>query len=530
MQRKKIPILPIIILGIIALVVINHNKNAGANKTVSQKNGYQKIYSVKGSEFQVNQQIVDRATAVTKISNDSRFVPEEFYSYTDGESKYLTFNMKGIVIACEKGTTFNFEASEDKEEALTSNSLMGIWFDKDTRNFKVKDEKDRCEADAKAQVAITTDLYGDFVGKLVTITDKTNEWALFVGCPGTKYKDLPGSNKKIIEGIAETFTLSDGIVYTPPEYEFTISGDMASKLSESDNKISESEDQVQKPEEPVYEVSENNMPISADFIVPVSDNSVSDNAVSENSVSDNSVSDNSVSDNTVSENETVSGNEEESVSGDLIEVSDETPVEEPEAPVEPTEESSEEAPSEETSELQGEPAERPSEGEIRGIEVSNEETAEVDETIHNSSLGSLLRIGNISTSSVYTGEETESVKMITVRLNRVEEKPEDTPDKDYILPDGCHWEMAEFDAQFQDGEHYIDTRLIGADGKHLKYRGIKYPMRTYDDNKNIKTDGGIIYGYRFYYVVPNGCTDYILKIGGVTNQPIPAAYYHVNHK
>ncbi len=120
--------------------------------------------------------------------------------------------------------------------------------------------------------------------------------------------------------------------------------------------------------------------------------------------------------------------------------------------------------------------------------------------------------------SAYNGTVTEST--VGVKIKSVNRDAEDMVKKleaDYFAPmDGCHLELAEYEiSNKQTDADTVRINVVGADFEKLTYNGIKYSKRTYDVAKN-----GKIY---VYYEIPNGCKEYVLEIGGMTEK----GYFYV---
>ncbi len=104
-------------------------------------------------------------------------------------------------------------------------------------------------------------------------------------------------------------------------------------------------------------------------------------------------------------------------------------------------------------------------------------------------------------------------------------------DDRYILPDGCHWEAIEYSVVYADSEQpYINTKLIGIDGKALRYRGIDYSTRTFDANENAVKFGNTVTHLIAYYAVPDECTEYSILIGDVVEKyGGTGAYFYIKN-
>jgi len=183
-DKKKIPIaLGIIITFIITISLVSKMKSDTLSAIEDVRDGYVKIDTLNGVEFCVNSNVLNKATAVTQISNKVNFMTNLYYVYKDTD-RYLLFNMNGLVVIAEKGTHFNFGSATAPQEAVKKGRLCGIGFDvaPGGLNFKSSDNKYFCEV--SAEVTITNTLYNDFYGYLCVVTQNNEEWAIFAGVTG----------------------------------------------------------------------------------------------------------------------------------------------------------------------------------------------------------------------------------------------------------------------------------------------------------------------------------------------------------
>ncbi len=148
--------------------------------------------------------------------------------------------------------------------------VNGIWMSVDGKKFNADISKRKTVATVDAGVVITNDLYNDFVGKLVTLTDSDNtEYSMFVGVPGNRRKDLGDKKKNGIENIAKSFDLT-GIVTSEEEI---------SEVVVSTNLVSESGNRVADNTE-ISTVSSDDL-----YRNTLSSNEISSNAISVNNAS-----------------------------------------------------------------------------------------------------------------------------------------------------------------------------------------------------------------------------------------------------
>ena len=521
-------IILIVMIGAVVYSIKSPHKDAPTVETIE---GFSTITSVAGCTFMINEDFVDKATAVTQISEGVNFSADDFYSYKNGKDQYMLFCMNnddGIVVAVEKGTHFDLKDAENPNDAIKNADVMGIWFGTDKEGLKLDVNDNKCDGQVTAQVVITNELYNDFIGKIITLRNNDEEWSMFVGIPGNRYKKLSKNAKAGIEAIASSFHLSDNTgELQEPEYAVVIDGtkeDAVSSNTVSGN-VSSLSDKEDVPE--VVEVSKETItPAPTPVTVSMDNIETTDAQVSDNIAED------------VTESTQESGDIEVTDSKEDEETNEQdkdtmpAPYEEETEGKESEEEISEEK--EETIEF-GE-SETLETTDITGLEnkVKTESTVKKDwddNKAYSSNIYSMLNVGQvglfeaISRSNKDTGKEQLMVKITKVLDSKNTEKmiEEATkinalPVKYYPAPSGCHWESIVYSVNFGDSnyEPYTNVKLVGADGKALKYRGIKYPTRTFDVYTG-KRRGSWKDGMIVYYAIPNGCEEYVLKIGDGDN-------------
>ena len=410
MKKKLLTTITLLLTGI-ALV--------GCGSVYKQPSGsYKQVDFVEGCKFNIPESFSDKATAITRVSKEGKYDENTLYYYKNGEDQYMMFCMSSFVILAEKNTDFDFQ-SGDYKEAVSTAPVMGMWMDA-IKKGDVKSGKGynagKVIVDSVAQVTLTDSLYGDFAGKFGYMSDGTDNWAIFCGCPGESLDEFSKDKKDVI----------NNVVYSLQKYE--------------------------KPEEVQYDV-----------IVQGNSLSSNDMSLSENSISGNSVSGNSISGNDVPEK--------------IIP--------------------------------------------------------------KNSSIYDMLGIGEYGYTYVFTGD----IGKYTEPIIKIEEHYENADQivKDYVetnpeyknatAPMGCHWEAVKYRECYEGcGKRpYINIKLCGIDGELLKYHGIPYTKRTYDDLSKVEDDGIIMTEAYCFYAVPNGCKEYVLECGdgSIKSPSIKAAYYHI---
>lgn len=407
-MRKGLMIkLGILIAGVVlaaALMIADRGRNEDGS-AVKQVEGFSTVTSVQGCEFLVNNSFTGQATAINAISDDMGITTSDFYSYKNGDDQYLLFRMDGIVVAVQKDTHFHIFEASDKKAALQSADLMGIWLQPDPGGLKEKTKEGRYTCNATAQVVITNDIFNDFSGKFVCLTDGETEWSMFVGIPADRYKNLSSTAKKGINTIADSFRLRSE--NDAPGYAMTITG-------------SEDEKQEDAPAEEPVKTEESKV-----VIKPT--------------------------------------------------VQEKKETEEP---------------------IPSSPYSMLSKGQTGRVQYGD-------------GLYACVKLEQILTPQ-------------EVRQKAAESK--DMPGKFEEAPAGCHYEGAVYSTDVDTSNVFLGMHLIGLDGEELKFRGIRYPVRTYEISKGKKSGDGTK-DILVYYPVPNGCRNYALEI---YNSPeLECAYYAV---
>lgn len=477
------------------------------------------ITDVDGVSFGVVKDYAQTATAVTSISEDMEFVPDQTYLYKNGQDIYLLFNMNDYVVAAQKGTDFNLQAADNVQETLQGHDVLGIWFSRNDGKIPVETEKENgytiTSAEVNAQVTITENLYNDFFGKLVILNDGQNEWSVFVGAKGEYAEDI-SAKKKDINAMAKSLVLAE----KEPEEEKPTGITLGGISTESEDETAETTVETQSAViEPTIETAETRAEESTEVVETETVESESTVEIESDEII------------LVEETET----EEERVEETTIETE---PIEESieliEETVLETENTTEAAAVEDTS--------------IEAEKETETDTDELDETksvaepkekgISNLNLNNQLQKANagVLNTSIYSMAnigETVSVEYFNtakeeIKANPVPDKLSVCADKKYtgeqavsILKEqvdngnldkyfeprrGCSFEVVHYtvDSAPAYEDYTLYAKLRGVDGENLRYYGIQYAPRTYQ----IKVSDTEFY---CYYEVPNGCKEYALE-------------------
>lgn len=461
---------------------------------------YATISSVDGIIFNVPQAFTSKATAVTRIANDQEFTNDGIYSYTNGNDEYMFFCMDELIILANKGTSFNFSETADKESALSTSSVIDSMCSKLGKklNYTESDADGvyKLVADVSENVAITTELYGDYIGKLAVIEDGTDEWSVLAGVKGTSLSDIPKEQLKVIDTVVGSMKATHGdyaIQDNTPDYDVIIDE------AKGENTQNVSVEIPKEDEGPKEEASETSEEVKEEPTEVTEPPKTEDEVIFEE------------------ESESEPSNEQTEVPEEAEEQPAKEPAKEPE---------SEEPKEEDTGEK------------VR----SNQRERDLSEAkVYDSDVYSLLNIGNyglmvsadtegeiqypvVHLKNVYTGQDA---------VDMVKKQASHTTRYDYFeAPLGYSWQVAEYDIIYTGEKQEVDVRMLGVDGNTLKYRGVPAPQRTYYMDYDITEleETGTLQNIKVFYAVPNGCKEYVLKFGDGkvgTETEHYSAYYHV---
>ena len=278
-MKSRILILIVMIAAIVMIigsVFVNANqKTSEETLTKKERPGYTEITSVPGVSFYINSPFVEKATAITQISDNIGFQKNQYYSYKNGTDKYLLFNMQSLIVAVQKGTDFWIADSNDKEYSLLNTSLMNIWFTQGTKKFSSETANGVTITKACAGVSINSTTYGDFVGELANISKDGEEWSIFVGVPGERYDKLPTTSQNGIENIINSFAFSNSEGDIAQDiYAVSLTGDNSKEAVDTTEEVFEYDENslnlsnqnsiVDKDEEKAYTSSPYNMLLLGD--------------------------------------------------------------------------------------------------------------------------------------------------------------------------------------------------------------------------------------------------------------------------
>ena len=501
MQKKNITKLLAALLGIIALIIIfllisrlfSHDTKADVRE------GYKTILDVPGVQFEIKKDLSDYSTAVMEISKSVNFIDYQTYSYKNGQDTYLLFNIRNFIVIVTKGTDFNF-ATNGVTESLSKHSINGIWFSESGKDAVKTSSSSRYEVQVDAQVVITNAIYNDFCGTLTTLQKDGEEWTMFAGC-------VKGTSKEyedIMSYISETFCFCEDNQFIAGAYTVDEEGHFEA--------VPEEQEPIQVVEKP--EVDSNPTVTPSDEKIPVI--TAAPEVPTETPVPTR------VPEATKSPETTKAPEVTEAPAVTNTPV----PTRTPEAT---------KTPSSSLPVLETDNGTFTLKGNQKNIKKEKDK-------VYTSSIYNMLSLNDTGYISIM-GDETGGFQEAYVKEVKVYDAEEtekliqthiDSGNSYYTgmeAPTGTHFEAVQYQVNFLDEPAtYVNISMCGLDGEDLRYRGIIYSHMTYDINENISDDGDWVTGYVAFYAVPNGCDEYVIKIGDAKPDDIAyfATYYRIS--
>lgn len=445
---------------------------------------YDAITDVEGISFDVPDGLADFATAVSEISDEVNFESNGTYVYKEMGEKYFLFNMESIVVAAQKGSGFAIgEQDRNIEESVTGTDMFGIWFTRTGKkklSYEIEENKNgtyKMIADVNASVSLTKNLYDDFRGQLAVMSDGSEEWAVFVGIREDDYEE---ASKATIRGVSHMLKsvnfydntkqfVEDAVVVGEAETESTIAETEETIATETKEEVLETEGTLE--DVPPTEVTEE-----------------TNETVTEDSVQE-------------TERTSMPQTDMEEETAETKEAEDETEIA-----------------------VDEEKAENGSEK--KTIQLNNQHKTKKKDDVAYSTVYSTLQEGNAGYADVYSKDD-KCMKELVVTLNKVYRTSDATSLLQEELGDafmpasaGTTWQAASFSIRYPDEEKlYLNSLFTGMDGDNLRYRGIKYSKKT---KEFVRGEEHFI-----YYLVPNGCTEYLLKFGDSSVTGAHSVYYRI---
>lgn len=165
---------------LVAVMIFTIAVKVASSRQHTVKDGYMVVTDIPGVTFEVEKTLSDYATALDEVSKDSTLENIVTYSYKDGDSFYMLFNLYNFIVVAKKGTTFNFD-ERDISSALNASNLNGIWFTEHGKDPVLESSNGVYTINVQAEVVITNASYNDFAGTLTTLVKNGEEWSLFAG-------------------------------------------------------------------------------------------------------------------------------------------------------------------------------------------------------------------------------------------------------------------------------------------------------------------------------------------------------------
>ena len=513
MRKKGLYILAIIVVLVFimaAIFAISHKP-----EEVPEEGAYKTIYDVDGISFMANTNILNRATAVSEISENMDIDREMFYVYKD-QNTYLFFCLNEIVIAAQKGTTFHFDEYDTKEDAVGNSSIAGLWFQVNGNKLEYED-KNPFIANVNGGLVISNELYADYVGQMAVITDGDTEWALYVGVPGldTKYKDLSSKTRSSISTIARSLILSDEKPVIEEEtYEVVVN----SGVTNSGADEAASEDVIEAVNESITINSETKetaeeLPSTTEETNDIEQQTEAETVEIEEITSEEEIIEDET-EKVATVEESIEETTEETAETESIEIVEQTEVA---GTDEPDENNDEKGPSAETT--------------VASVPINLNNQKKIinrsSDKAYTSDIYAMLDLKDNGIIEEFDKDTREIVKPI-INVQRVYKgQTAIKMIKDYCnnyalynyfdAPLGCSWHIAEYYLSFEgcSTDPYIDMKLKGLDGEVLRFKGITYSKRCYDMFHEVEKieDSEFMGPYYCYYAVPNGCSEYALECG-----------------
>lgn len=475
----------------------------GNNLYENHKSNYTTVTSVKGVTFDMPENFLAQATAITSISDEQDY-NDSTYLYKNGDTTYLFFNIDSVVVAVETQAGYRLEDANSMQAAIESASLDGIWFTADGKNFDYEEDTSdgvyKMIGTMEADVSITPEVYGTFCGKFAYVSTGDYECAMFVGVVGDSYKDLEDTHRDIIEHIAMSLTAT--------EYAATYTEDIIT--TETEDTSEETEATALEVEETEVDDTET-IPEATEEIIAIPEEEIEATENVEESTEELE---------NIDATESIESTEEVAET-EIVETVEVTEVVEVEENTETME----------TTEMVADVEEEEIES-FMSLDSNQGETGNgYSDIYHLMSIGDRGRYNAnnvnaeqgfessyITIEELYTGED--AIAIIKAYCNSGK-----SPYAYANAPNGYSWHVVRYSLEKSQKELYTNIKIEGLDGERLTYRGVSCTTRTYDIiyDWNSKTD---LY---CYYAVPNGCKEYMLECGDRYEDTSETACYLINN-
>lgn len=461
----------------------------GSSLYEDTKSGYSQATSVRGVKFDMPSNFLEQATAITNISEEVDY-SSGTYLYKNGKDTYLLFNMDGVVVAVQQGTTYNLRDAEDVKKRITETDVCEVWVTDDKKidiQEQNKDGEYKLIANTYADVSITSTLYTTCYGYFAIVQYADYECSMFVGVPCEDKSELTGKQNDTIEHIAKSLVLdTDYIEYMSGE-------SVNTEADTTTNTQTETEADEEKDTEMEAVELESEETESVESAV------------------------------------TTEGTEVVTEQNEELEAT-ETPEAEPETELET--EVTEETQITETEVKEDEKDNKEYNASSLGSNQSESKNGYSD-IYHMLSIGQ-MGILNACANDGLTLEKTQiTITVLYTGDDAINIIKEYCNSKDALYeyqnpPAGYSWHVVEYKVLEKPEDLYVNIKMLGLDGEKLKFRGIAASSRTFDIFSFMETGENCYEKLYCYYAVPNGCKEYMLECGTRTPEDSLTACYKVS--
>lgn len=507
---KRIKLLYNIVVILTVSLMLGGCGNSGIYEET--KDGYRNISSIDGITFDVPESLINNSTAITMINNESEFESSQTYLFKDGEEKYLLFNMNSVVIAAQKGTSFDM--SMDNESLIGSGDVLGIWFEKDGKKLNMDGTQEKIIADVKGDVSITTEMYDEFYGSLAIVDSGTEQWSIFVGLTNENLVKDEDKKRETIDHIVKSLKMTQAADKEETNEEKEAETTTAENETEYNEFQTEDKESIDTLPETTEIDTDYETEVDIVEIIEVQETENADDSTQEaeeQKITENMTTEVGADDNIDDTEEAIQSTDEE------LETESHSGVQEIEIPSSEYEEK-------ETNDKNAE---------NNSMNLNNQQiTVNNSDEPYLNDIYSLMPIGTTTIFSTYITSDNQPVKgQIKMNVVITGEEAKQFLARHGIYdaaPIGCEWNVAEYETDICPEEAYINIKLRGVDGEALRYRGISYSKKTYDILCDVTESGSIYKNLYCYYAVPKGCRQYVLECGDGTintGYDVYAGYY-----
>lgn len=461
------------LLFILSFILIMTGCSKGSSVYSTPGNSYAEINCIDDLSFYIPFSVTNQATAVTQIVDGMGYDSNSIYSFNNGSDTYIMFCMDQLIVIAEKGTTFHFANASNKGDCLNNSAVINTWFKPAGKSFSFTDDTSnniyKLIAPVTAEVVITSELYGDYVGKLAVIDYADEEWSLFVGVIAESVSSMSEQQSSLVNAIVQSMQLKSKPVKEEVQYDVVL-----------DHNLKNEEIAEPSPEQEETDV------------VVVEENTVSSEA-SEDA------------------EPIVTEQEAEEVAATPLPTPTPTPT-----PAPANAKTGLNISNQRTIEKEA--------GKAYASDEYSMLTVGQCGFFDAFSSKQVMERPIVCVNKIYTGDQA-------IRI--IKEKIKGQDNYSYFdAPDGYTWNVIQYDLSYINCESipYTNIRLVGVDGNELRFRGIIVDSRTHDANNFTSSEDDCVYNCYCYYAVPNGCHEYALSFGdgkAGDNRGLAIAYYYM---